>query len=72
MDETSDISRKEQISISVRFVNAEGENPEIKEEFLLMHEVEDLTGAGIKKKIHESVNFLGLIQGCLYYITNYV
>ena len=43
MDETTDVSRKEQVAIFVRYV----ENFQIKERFLALIETDDVTGAGL-------------------------
>lgn len=54
-DETSDISRKEQLSVSLRYVDISGDQLVVKEDFLCMVEVRDLTGAGLKEKMKETL-----------------
>ena len=55
-DETTDVSRKEQMSLCARFVT----DGRINEEFLAFVEVKDLTGSGLAEKILSTIRHLGL------------
>lgn len=48
IDVTTDISKKEQVSVVLRFVNAEGV---VEERFVQFVETEDTSGAGLAKII---------------------
>lgn len=57
-DETTDISTKEQMTVSIRYINPE--TCEVKEDFVGFVELKSTTGSSIKAAIDEELNSLGL------------
>ena len=70
-DETSDISRKEQLSVSLRYTcTLDSGEVVIEENFLTMLEVRDVTGAGLKRKLQETLTDLG--RYLRYFVKKYL
>ena len=59
-DETTDISSIEQLSVLLRYVHLAGQQVTTKELFIMMTDVDDLTGAGLKQKLQTIIVDLGL------------
>lgn len=59
-DETTDISRKEQMSLCVRFVDGVDGNYSLREEFLSFVEIMDATGKNIAEMILKSLTALNI------------
>lgn len=65
-DETTDVSTKEQMSLSVRYVHLDKSKHLIKESFLEFVVLKDLTGRGLAKIILEELNNLEVPTEYLY------
>ena len=58
-DCTSDISRKEQLSLTIQFVHLSDDRVEIKELFLWLFSVNDSTGSGLTKVLSDMLTKRG-------------